>query len=201
MGVFDRIKKNKNQGDDDLDELDMDLDGDEYGEETPNASSGGALGRAMGFMKKAKNRISDGEGDEDEDDEDNMGGGIGGLLGKVKKSDGRKQKPRELTVDDDDDALDESNELETDQDDDDGEEPVRRSGIAAALDGDSAAAENPDEEDAAPADAGGLGLDLESLFEVEYVANPVLKDLANFVDDVSAVELAADLRTFLEDLR
>ena len=200
MGIFDKIKKIKNQGDDDLDELDMDLDGDEDGEETPNASSGGGLSRAMGFMKKAKNRFSDGEGDED--DEDDMGGGIEDLKGNVKKPGGRKNKPRDLDLDDDDDALDESSALETDQDDDDGEDPIRRSGIAAALDGDSAAAENSDEEeDAAPDGAGGLGLDLGALFEVDLVVNPILKDLAEFVDDVSAVELAADLRTFLNELR
>ena len=49
--------------------------------------------------------------------------------------------------------------------------------------------------------AGGAVLDFESLFEEEFVMNPALKDLAESLEDVSAVELAADLRTFLDELK
>ena len=52
-----------------------------------------------------------------------------------------------------------------------------------------------------PVAAGAGVLDLEALFEEEFVVNPTLKDLAESMDDVSATELAADLKMFLEDIQ
>ena len=52
-----------------------------------------------------------------------------------------------------------------------------------------------------PIGAGAAALNLEALFEEEFVANPTLRDLADSLDYVSAVDLAADLRTFLDELQ
>ena len=200
MGFLDKIKKKINQGDDDLDELDTDSEfGEEGGDEPSGSSGGGALGRAAGLLNRVKKLSSN--GDEDE------GGGIGGLLGKVKRLGGGMKNSGDSDLDDDT-ALDELDTPDADQDDEDGERPIRRSGIAAKLDGDPGAAEPSKKEDddvgagsPVPAAAGFAGLDLDSLFEQELVVNPMLRDLADSLDDVSAVELAADLRTFLEELQ
>ena len=47
----------------------------------------------------------------------------------------------------------------------------------------------------------GLVLDLDSLFEEEFVFDPTLRDLADSLDNIPAVELAADLRTFLDQIQ
>ena len=201
MGILDNIKRKIKQGDDDLDELDTDSDSGEDDGDAPSASSGGgALGRAAGLLNRVKNLSSDGEGDE--------GGGIGALLGKAKGLGRGNQNSGDSDLDDDDTALDELDTPDADQDDEDGEPPIKRSGIAAKLDGDPEAAEPSNEEDddgeaeaPVPAAVGAGSLDLASLFEEESVINPALKDLAESLDDVSAVELAADLRTFLVDLQ
>ena len=203
MGFLDKIKRKIDKGDDDLDELDTDSDSGEDGGDAPSASSGGgSLGHAMGLLNRVKKLSSGGESDE--------GGGIGGLLGKAKALGRGKNDSEDPDLDDDGTTLDELEAPDADGDDEDGERPIRRSGIAAKLDGDLGAAEpskgkDGSEEEKSPAPfavgAGGGGLDLESLFEQESVVNPIMRDLAESMDDVSAVELAADLRTFLEELQ
>ena len=205
MGIFDKFKKKIDDGDDDLDELDTDADSDEGGDDAPPASFGGI---AMGLLNRVKQISSGGDGEE--------GGGIGGLLSKVKGLSIRNKDTGDPDLDDDDyysDAVDDSDNttpenlltLDAIQDDEDEPRPIRRSGIAPKLDGNSGAAEPQTEDDEAqipvPVGAGGSGLDLESLFEQEVVINPTLRDLAESLDDVSAAELAADLKTFLEELQ
>ena len=195
MGFLDKFKKKTDEDDDDLDELDTDAtatpdDGDEDDDDAP--SGGGLLGRASGFLGKVKKLSSGGDGD--------GGGGIGSLLGKVKGIRGGNNDSDDSDLDDDDDELDAG------QDDEEGEQPIRRSGIAAALDGNSDAAESSEEEadkEEIPValTAGSASMDFGSLFEEEFVFDPTLKDLAESLDNVSAVELAADLRTFLEELQ
>lgn len=227
MGLFDKLKRNRNQDDEDPDELDdlddIDLDLDDDGEGSPSASSGGGMfGRAMGLLRRGKGQAEDDEDDDeddevivdsidddDEDDDDGDGGragekGVGrfgGLLSRVKKIRGGRKKPKNQDDDDDETGPDSSD--EPDEDGDEEEQPIRRSGIAAALDGES--------EEGKPIGGGegagregvlaGLGMDLESLFEEEFVFDPTLKDLAESMEEVSAVELAADLRSFLEELQ
>ena len=204
MGIFDKFKKKIDQDDDDLDEQDSDTGEDD--EDAPSASSGGgAMGRAMGLLNKVKQLSSSSGGDD--------GGGIGALLGKVKGLSGRLKDTGDLDLDDDDyDVDDDDNSGDTTPEDlvaldaslgdEDEERPIRRSGIAAKLDGDSGAKKEDDEAQIpVPVGAGGGGLDFESLFEEELVINPTLKDLAESLDDISAVELAADLRTFLAELQ
>ena len=55
---------------------------------------------------------------------------------------------------------------------------------------------NDEENDA----VGGLGLSLKDIFEEELEVNESLKDLADSMDDVTARELADDLKTLLEGL-
>ena len=209
MSIFDKFKKKVGQDDDDLDELDSDAGEDD--EDAPSASfGGGAMGRAMGLLTKVKQVSSSSDGDQ--------GGGIGALIGKVKGLNGRLKDTGDLDLDDDDyDVDDDDNSgntspqdlvaLDASPGDADEERPIRRSGIAAKLDGDSesgkeAKEEGEDEKEPIPVPVGlGGGVDLESLFEEDLVINPTLRDLAESLDDVSAVELAADLRTFLEELQ
>lgn len=207
MGFLDKLKSKLSQDDDAEDDLDGDAapdDDDGDGEDEPGASSGGgALGLAVGFLGRVKKLSSGGEGDD--------GGGIGALLGKAKGLIGAKKNSDDPDMDDDDDTgLNERGTRDADQDDEDGEQPIRRSGIAAALDGGSggAAATEEKDEDGEPeipvavgSGGGAAAMDLGSLFEEEFVANPILKDLAESVDEVSAVDLAADLRSFLEELQ
>ena len=203
MGIFDKLKEKIDQDDDDLDELDSDA-----GEDDEDASSasfgGGAMGRAMGLLTKVKQVSSSSGG--------GNGGGIGGLLGKVKGLNSRLKDTDDLDLDDDDYDDNSGNTtpedlaaLDASQGDADEERPIRRSGIAAKLDGDSGSdkpAKDEDEEEPIPVPVGlGGGVDFESLFEEDLVINPTLRDLAESLDDVSAVELAADLRTFLEELQ
>ena len=198
MGIFDKFKKKIDQDDDDLDELDSDAGEDD--EDAPSASSGGAaMGRAVGLLNRVKQLSSGGDGDE--------GGGIGGLLNKVKGVGSRNKDTDDPDLDDDDfdnTTPEDLVNLDANQGDEDEERPIRRSGIAAKLDGDSGAAEpqkdDGEEQIPVPVGAGGA-LDLASLFEEELVINPTLRDLAESLDYVSAVELAADLRTFLEELQ
>lgn len=205
MGFLDKIKSKLSQGDDYEDEFDADAapdddDGDSE-DESDSSSGGGALGRAVGLLGRVKKLSSGGEGDE--------GGGIGALLGKAKGFVGAKMNSGGSDPDDDDDtALDERDLQDADQGDEDEEQPIRRSGIAAALDGGSGAAASTEEDDAdgkpeipVAVGSGVAALDLGSLFEEEFVANPTLKDLAESLDEVSAVDLAADLRSFLEELQ
>ena len=187
MGFLDKIKKNINQDDDDLDELDADLDSEEV-DDAPAAASGRGIGGLLGKAKRlGKGKKASGDSDLDDDDDD---GGADDT------------SPKELDV------------LDADQGDEDEEQPIRRSGFAAALDGKSGAAESSEEgkedgkEDAeaetevpVPVAAGAGALDFEALFEEEFVVNPTLKDLAESMDDVSATELATDLKTFLEGLQ
>ncbi|MCH8800975.1 MAG: hypothetical protein IH963_08710 [Chloroflexi bacterium] len=217
MGLLDKLKRNRKQADEDLDDLDLDLDLDEDDGDTPTASSGGGvLGRAMGLLQRGKKRSSGEEDDEDgeldvdsfdeDDDEDTPkegGGGLRGILGKVKRKGGRRNRSGNSDPDDDSES-DELVSLKADEDPDGDEQPIRRSGIAAALDGNSEEDEpsaNGEEESGREGALAGLGLDLESLFEDEFVFDPTLKDLAESLDNVSAVELAADLRSFLEELQ
>jgi len=213
MGIFDKFKKKIDQDDDDLDELDSDAgeddEDDEDDEDAPSGSfGGGAMGRAMGLLTKVK-QLSSSSGGEN-------GGGIGALLGKVKGLSGRLRDTGDLDLDDDDYDVDDDNNsgntspqdlvaLDASQGDADEERPIRRSGIAAKLDGDSGSgkpAKDEDEEEPIPVPVGlGGGVDFESLIEEELVINPTLRDLAESLDDVSAVELAADLRTFLAELQ
>ena len=180
MGFIDKIKKKINQSDDDLDELDSDSDLGEDGEDAPSASSGGgAVGLALGLLNKVKKKSSGGR---------NKGGG-------------------DADLDDDDDdntTLGDLDALDGGEGDEDGERPIRRSGIAAKLDGASEAPKEGEEEEEpipVPVAAGTGGVNLEALFEEEFVIDPKMRDLAESLDDVSAVELAADLREFLEDLQ
>lgn len=207
MGIFDKFKKKIDQDDDDLDEVDSDAGEDD--EDAPSASSGGgALGSAMGLLNKVK-QLSSSSGGEN-------GGGIGALLGKVKGLSGRLKDTGDLDLDDD--AYDDDNSdnttpqdlvtLDADQGDEAEERPIRRSGIAAKLDEDSGSGKPSKEEDEEgeepiPVPVGAVlgGVDFESLFEEELVINPTLRDLAESLDDISAVELAADLRTFLAELQ
>ena len=142
MGIFDKFKKKIDQDDDDLDELDSDAgEEDEDDEDAPSASfGGGAMGRAMGLLNKVKQLSSSSGGDQ--------GGGIGALLGKVKGLSSRPKDTGDLDLDDDDyDVDDDDNSgntspqdlvaLDASQGDADEERPIRRSGIAAKLDGDS----------------------------------------------------------------
>ncbi len=182
MGFLDKIKKKINQDDDDLDELEADLDSDEGGDDAPPAASGR---------------------------------GIGGLLGKAKRLSKGKKASGDPDLDDDDDGADDKSPkeldvLDADQDEADEEQPIRRSGFAAALDGKPEAAESSEEgkedgdeeaEVPVPVAAGAGVLDLEALFEEEFVVNPTLKDLAESMDDVSATELAEELKTFLDGLQ
>ncbi|NQW22664.1 MAG: hypothetical protein HQ475_04370 [SAR202 cluster bacterium] len=139
----------------------------------------------------------DDDGDDDDDEDEPV-------KAKPKKIKGDKKKASKKSDDDDD----EDNESDDDSDDDsDEEEPVRRSRIAAALDGnpdakDSAKAES-DDGDGAGTDGEGVlgGMDFGALFQEDVVINLTLKDLAESMDHVSAVELAADLRTFLADIQ
>ncbi len=207
MGIFDRFKKKIDQDDDDLDEQDSDTGEDgEDDEDAPSASSGGgAMGRAMGLLNNVKQLSSSSSGEN--------GGGIGALLGKVKGLSGRLKDTGDLDLDDDDYDDDNSDNttpqdlvtLDAGQGDEAEERPIRRSGIAAKLDGDSGSGKPPKEEGEepipVPVGAGVGGVDLESLFEEELVINPTMRDLAESLDDVSAVELAADLRTFLAELQ
>ena len=55
---------------------------------------------------------------------------------------------------------------------------------------------NDEENDA----AGGLGLSLKGIFEEEHEVDESLKDLADSMDDVTARELADDLKSLLEGL-
>lgn len=207
MGFLDKIKGKMNQGDDDLDELDSDSDSGEDredGDDEPSASSGGG---ALGLLNRVKKLSSGGEDDE--------GGGIGALLGKVKGLRGRIKDSEDLDLDDDaadtdadDTTPNQLDVLDADEADENSKRPIRRSGIAAKLDGKTDEAESPKKDDddgeakvPVPIAAGGGGLDLDSLFEEELVINPTLKDLAESLDNVSAVELAADLRTFLDELQ
>ena len=203
MGIFDKLKKKIDKDDDDLDELDSDAGEDD--EDAPSASfGGGAMGRAMGLLTKVKQLSSSSSGEH--------GGGIGALLDKVKGLSGRLKDTGDLDLDDDD--YDDNSGNTTPEDlaaldaspgDADEERPIRRSGIAAKLDGNSGSdkpAKDEDEEEPIPVPVGlGGGVDFESLFEEDFVINPTLRDLAESLDDVSAVELAADLRTFLEELQ
>lgn len=197
MGFLDKIKNKVKLGDDDLDDLDTDSappEADADGEDDDDGPSGrSALGGALGFLNKVKKLSSGGE--------DEGSGGIGGLLGKVKGIGGGKKASEDSDLDDiaeDDDELDPS---DADSDDEDGEQPIRRSGIAAALDGGGEEAAAPKAEIPVPIGAGAAALNLAELFEEEFVANPTLRDLADSLDYVSAVDLAADLRTFLDELQ
>ena len=196
MGFLDSIKSKISQNDDQLDDMDVDSDQDD---DSSSGSSGGAFGFAKGFLKKASSGI--GGGGED--------GGFGSLLGKVKGM--RKLKIGSQRSGSDDDTDDDDlgdgglDELDlTGDDDDEGEQPIRRSGIAAKLDGNADADTTKEKEEnviPTPVTAGGMTMDLDSLFEDEFVFNPTLKDLAESLDNISAVDLAADLRTFLEDIQ
>lgn len=213
MGFLDKIKSKISQDDDDPDELDTDSAPDEAGEdgedgEDDSSGGGGRFGFAGGLLNKAKKLSSGGDGDE--------GGGIGGLFGKVKGLGGGKKNSADPDLDlddldlDDDDAtaglFDTPNAGKSDDSD---EQPIRRSGIAAALDGKPDEDEASKEEgEAAPVVPVAIGsgpavptLDLDSLFEEEFVINPVMRDLAESLDDISAVDLAADLRTFMDELQ
>ena len=171
MGFLDKLKRNKERDDDD-DELD-DIDFDEDGDETSSSSSGGGfMGRAKGLLKRGDTQSFDGD-----DDDDGTDGGNS-----------------------DDDADDDD--ADADDADDAEEQPVRRSGIAAALDG------NPDDDEPVEeektgreAATAGLGLDLGTLFEEEFVFDPTLRDLADSLDNIPAASLAADLRTFLDEIQ
>ena len=46
-----------------------------------------------------------------------------------------------------------------------------------------------------------LGFSMDDLFQEEFVVDHALKDLSESLDDVSAVELAADLRSFLAEIK
>ncbi|MCH7737497.1 MAG: hypothetical protein IH872_08875 [Chloroflexi bacterium] len=217
MGLLDKLKRIRNQADEDLDDLDgLDLDLDDDGDDTPPApSGGGVMGRAMGFLKREKRQASDDDDDEDgevnmdgidDDDADDAGnktgGRLGGLLSRVIKIKAGKKKSKDQGLDDDDEDS-EFDILDSPVESDD-EQPIRRSGIAAALDGDPEKDKPSGDAEEEPGRGGalaGLGLDLESLFEEEFVFDPTLKDLAESLDDVSAVELAADLRSFLDELQ
>ena len=112
-------------------------------------------------------------------------------MGKVK---GMAKRGNGKSLDDDYvDAAD-------DDDNDDDEQPIRRSGIAAALDGKDDEEKESGGADAGPGGMADLGMDMESLFEEEFIADPMLQDLTESMEYVSSVELAADLRTFVEEL-
>ncbi|MDE0824079.1 MAG: hypothetical protein OSB07_08975 [Dehalococcoidia bacterium] len=146
----------------------------------------------MGFLDKFR------KGKSDSDDEESGGGGgkkggrFGGILGKVK---GMAKRGNGKSLDDDDDV-----DAADDDDNDDDEQPIRRSGIAAALDGKDDEEKESGDADAGPGGMADLGMDMESLFEEEFIADPMLQDLAESMEYVSAVELAADLMTFVEEL-
>ncbi len=56
MGLLDKLKRNKQLDDDELDDIDLDLlDLDEDGDGAPSGSSGGGImGRARGLLKRGR---------------------------------------------------------------------------------------------------------------------------------------------------
>ena len=214
MGILGKLRRKNNDDDDDDDDFGLE-DGIEAGASDPDdldddddddtPSGGGLFGRL-----KSKLTRSGRQGDDDGEDEDDDDGIFLSGTEALSKLGGPEAVPVTVT-DGPAVASSESGGGGSGGGDapDAGGSPVTPptpvyivdgpEGQPAPESGEAAPKEEPS--GAGPGTAGGIGLDLKDIFEDDQEVDEVLKDLADSMENVSAADLARDLRELMDYLK